>query len=267
LINITKNKRLFARQIRKQTEQLELKMYRKLTPIFRKIFREVSVLIKHGDPLNIVPTVVKRHSKEMQEVFLNHYKTIGAVNYKGIINRLTEISKTKNIGYQRKDSQSSFWWSFNNWAKGQAVAKVLRIDDTTKNILRVIIDKSIKEGRSYSEIAKILQDVEGISSKNRAMMIAVTETHTVFNKSIFESIESTNVKMETKEWLNAGDERVRQGIFDHVKANGETVGMDEYFQDTGEPLLYPGDPSGDPGNIIYCRCVTLYNTEVTEIGN
>lgn len=265
MINIRRNKQLFARQTRQQIDKLELKMYRSIYPVLKNIFNDTASMIKHGDPLNIIPVVVNRYTAELSNAIVKNYRIVGANNYKQVTDRLQEIKPKKIVDYYFKDSQNSFWFYFDNWTKQQAASKVTKINTTTKDLLRTIINKGVKEGKSYVEIAKMLKDVELISSKKRAMTIAITETHTAFNKSIFESIESTLVKMETKEWLNANDERVRDKPFDHVRANGETVRMDDTFVNTGEPLMYPGDPDGSPANIIRCRCVNLYHTAMTEI--
>jgi hypothetical protein len=252
MINITRNKELFAKQLRVQTEQLEMKINKKLKPIFRSTFSDVAKMIEHGDPLNIVPVIVNRHSALLKNALLQQYKIIGAYNFDQVTKRLQEVKPKKINDYYAKDSVNSFWFYFNNWANGQAASKITMIDATTKDLIRSIIEKGIRDSKSYIQIAGDIRKLSPLISKNRAAMIAITETHTAFNKSTFESIESTNVKMESKEWMNAGDERVRNKRFNHVRSQGETVKMDEYFKNTGESLLYPGDPMGSAGNIIRC---------------
>jgi hypothetical protein len=267
MINITRNKKLFVQQMLIAMKYYELKMYRKIRAELNKIFREVSIMIEHGDPLNIVPVIVNKHSQKMLDIFKIEYKRIGTYNFENVNRRLQEIRPKKISDYYKKDSEHNFWYYYNLWLNGQALSKSRIIDGSTKKILRSIIDKGIRDAKSYNEIAKdIVKKTE--LNKNRAMMIATTEVHTAFNKSTFESIESNNVKMESKEWINVGDERVRRSPFNHVAANGETVPMHEKFTQTGGALMYPGDISSEgsaAANIIRCRCQVLYNTEVTEI--
>jgi len=266
MINITRNKQKYAILLRNKTEQLETHLFRQSKAILRKIFYETAAMIEYGDYLNVVPVVINRYNKQFKELLLKNYRFIGNAGFKMVSDRLQEVRPKKIDNYYFKDAFNGFWYNFNLWSAGQSSSKVTKINDTTKNILRGIIDKGIKEGKSYIDIAKDIRSIEDLTNKNRSKMIAITETHSAFNKSIFESIENENVKMATKEWMNAGDERVRDYPFDHVKANGETVDMDEYFTMTGENLLYPGDPvNGSPGNIIRCRCVSLFNTDVIEI--
>lgn len=265
MIDITRNKDLFAREIRRQTEQLEARLFREVRAILNKTFVDTANMIKHGDPLNIVPVVVNKYSEKIKNTIKTNYTRIGSHNFDAVAERLQEI-KPKGINdYYKKDSNYNFWYYFNVWSSQQALSKSTIINKTTKNVLRAIIDKGIRGGKSYLEISKDLRKIGGISNKNRASMIAITETHTAFNKSTFDSIESNNVKMETKEWLNAGDERVRSEPFNHWEANGEQVPMHEKFVKTGEPLMYPGDITGSAANIIRCRCVQLFYTAVTVI--
>ena len=62
-----------------------------------------------------------------------------------------------------------------------------------------------------------------------------------------------------KYWLTARDERVRDA---HVRAGRDydeasAIAHDEAFIVDGEPLMFPGDPNGSPGNTINCRCVSV----------
>lgn len=265
MININKNKKLFVNQLVQQQKQLEIRLFRDVQILLKSIYNETAGMIVHGDPLNIIPVIVNKHSIELRNSLLKQYRMIGLYAYKQVTDRLAELNPKKNALYYFKAGQDDFWYYFDTWVKQQAVIKVTQMNETSKDILRTIIDNGIKESKSYKEIAKDLRNLGGISSRNRAMMIAITETHTAFNKATFQSIESNSVKIETKEWINAGDERVRNAPFSHVAANGEKVPMKEYFVKTGGPLMYPGDPSGAAANIIMCRCGSLYNTEVTEI--
>ncbi len=265
MINITRNKHLFAKQQLQALQFLEMKLYRKINPILKNTYKEVVKIVEHGDVLNIVPTIVNRNSNKIREVIKNQYKKIGQYNFKQVTDRLQELKPKKIKDYYYKDAENNFWYYFEIWSNQQSLIKSKLIDDTTKKIIRSIIEKGIKDGKSYKEISKDIEQATGFT-KNRSMMIAMTETHTAFNKSQFESIQNNNVKMETKEWLNAGDERVRKDPFSHVRAQGEKVKMNDKFIMTGEALMYPGDIEGSAANVIRCRCVTLYNTEVTEIG-
>ena len=64
--------------------------------------------------------------------------------------------------------------------------------------MQSVVDRGIRDGLSYDEIAKEIR-VRGGLNKNRSQTIAITETHSAFNRSIFGSVESSDVRMESKE--------------------------------------------------------------------
>ena len=92
----------------------------------------------------------------------------------------------------------------------------------------------------------------------RKEMIALTETIRASNAGSNALYKDWGAKQ--KGWLSTSDDRTRtppDSEFDHVGANGEVVGIDEKFTQTGEDMDYPGDPAGSPGNFINCRCTVL----------
>ena len=125
-----------------------------------------------------------------------------------------------------------------------------------------ILAAGLTAGDSPLTMAREMRKSIGSLSKTRAEVIARTETIRAHAEGQLESFRRLGMEKAgiIVEWLTAGDERVRDEEFSHVAADGEKVGIDDYFQATGEALLYPGDFGGSPGNIINCRCIALYNT-------
>lgn len=63
----------------------------------------------------------------------------------------------------------------------------------------------------------------------------------------------------TKTWISALlPGRTREA---HWNAHGQTVGLNEAYNVGGEMLMYPGDPSGSPENIINCLCSEIFDFE------
>ncbi len=125
----------------------------------------------------------------------------------------------------------------------------------TRDILQKIITQGAEEGWSIPRLVERLTEEYTTWSEGRAERIARTETIKAFNYGSHEQYKAEAV--ERKAWLSAIDERTRTSPWDHVSANGEEVDIDKPFRATGEELEFPGDPSGDPGNIINCRCTIL----------
>lgn len=110
---------------------------------------------------------------------------------------------------------------------------------------------------TLSEYVKELTEI--IDSTGRAGNIAETMTLGSINWGTFNGYQDAGV--EKKEWLSQQDGRVRgsdpNDIYNH-RLDGGTIPMGSKFN-TGTPggLEYPGDPSGDPGDICNCRCTVL----------
>jgi uncharacterized protein with gpF-like domain len=62
--------------------------------------------------------------------------------------------------------------------------------------------------------------------------------------------------VEEHEWVTSGDQFVRsKEPHSHVALDGVVRAVGDSFR-TDRPLHHPGDPAGDPEDVINCRCVT-----------
>ena len=86
----------------------------------------------------------------------------------------------------------------------------------------------------------------------RRELIARTETIKASN-AITDAIYN-EWGVPKKEWIATMDDRVRDT---HAQANGQVVSTNRPFEVGGEQLMYPGDPSGSPENILNCRCTEV----------
>jgi len=149
---------------------------------------------------------------------------------------------------------------FNAWVDQAGLMKAKEINDTTRTALReklaAEVSEGVQSGESMSKIAaRIREATDGVydnMSKNRAMVIARTETMSSVNTGEFEVYKGEGVTK--KEWLATQDDRTRD---EHAAADGQIVGIDEPFTVGGEALQYPGDPTGSAGEVIQCRCTVL----------
>ena len=116
------------------------------------------------------------------------------------------------------------------------------ISDTTRDALRVTLKEGIEAGESIPKLAKRVSDVYEDAKGYRATLIARTENITAHNNGALNGYRQSEV-VEKKEWLTAGDERVRP---EHAVMNGETVLLDEPFSNG---LMYPSEPN--------CRCTII----------
>jgi len=131
------------------------------------------------------------------------------------------------------------------------------ISATTKALIVRQIRSGQRQGLSNTEIVANIRGRVGVVSAARAAVIARTEVHSAAMYALTETAKETGV-VTRKEWVSAMDDRTRDDEFSHVDANGQVVLLNEPFMVSGEPLMYPGDSSGSAGNVINCRCATVF---------
>lgn len=134
--------------------------------------------------------------------------------------------------------------------------RMVRFSDVLWEQARAQLLTGFELGESIEELRDRLMQVPGLSAA-RATTVARTEVVSASNAG------STSLVLEmgfkgTKTWLATEDERTRPT---HVMAEGQTVDLRASFDVGGAPLLFPGDPSGPPEEIINCRCTTTYDLE------
>lgn len=133
------------------------------------------------------------------------------------------------------------------WAKGRG-AELLRLEgrtnvvNATRNWVRNLVSDTIESGGTIQSLTKALRSNFAFS-RDRAGMIAVTETATAQTKGSLASYQSQGT--EGKEWQTAGDERVCE-----ICAGAE-----------GDGAIPVGTPfnnglDGPPGH-PRCRCTVL----------
>lgn len=158
------------------------------------------------------------------------------------------------------------------------------IMDTTKRDISEMLQQAMANGWSIPQMSKQLgmqfdQYIEGnqvdCSAENlsdtdrwfcerspryRREMVARTETIRASNAGSQQIYTAWGA--EYKEWLATADNRTRGS---HLAAwrdysEGGTPGpipIDQPFHVGGSELMYPGDPAGEPGEAIQCRCTTI----------
>lgn len=263
MINLTSRtakKRYHAYLIR-QNRIFENKMYPKLLGVLKKQWDDVANQLEYG-----MANFQIARSDELTDVLRDYYLKIG-LWYFAEANTFIEANTQKTFSRYRvkqEVDEIDFMRNFQSWVFRTSAEKVKYIQNTTRVILKIIINKGLKEGKTYYEVAKDIKKQKEIKNMYRAKRIATTELHTASMQSTQMTMEKAPIKIETKEWSTAGDARVRSDPFSHVNAEGEKVKLDEYFKETGESLMYPGDSMGSAANVVSCRCVSLYETEALQ---
>jgi HK97 family phage portal protein len=133
-----------------------------------------------------------------------------------------------------------------------AVAR--KTNETTWNDLVDLFKEAEANGEGIAQIQERLSSYFGDrKSDYQTERIARTTMTGASNAGSVEAWKQSEV-VSDKTWISALiPERTRDA---HSEAHGQTVGLSEMFSVDGENLMYPGDPSGSPGNIINCLCGT-----------
>jgi uncharacterized protein with gpF-like domain len=136
---------------------------------------------------------------------------------------------------------------------------------TRERINRKIRQAQSDPDKTVQDIAdEIIEDLRRQGSRDkvgpRARRIAATTVNTGFEAGQMSAMREMGAAGRT--WISHRDERTRPG---HLEADfeGQARPLDEPFsvspqrglpQEQREQLMYPGDPSGSPANIVFCRC-------------
>lgn len=158
-----------------------------------------------------------------------------------------------------------------NYAKSKAIIqRQEQITKTTEDHILTIAQETVAQGLEAGfSVQKIRANIiEGIINQGkeitgaRAKMIAQTEMVTASNMAASEAAKdvANQTGQETRKfWSTSGLPNVRDS---HLAAEAESLqknglSEDETFESC-PGMAYPGDPAGDAGDIVNCRCSILY---------
>lgn len=127
------------------------------------------------------------------------------------------------------------------------------ITDEVKDAIQDALASGFSAGETISDVTERIKSVYEFAVEGRAERIARTEVLSAANAGNFEALKRAGV--EEKEWLSSQDDRVRET---HAELDGRSVPLNQPFiTSSGSALMFPGDPSGEPGEIINCRCTLI----------
>ena len=124
-------------------------------------------------------------------------------------------------------------------------------------LMNSAITQGIVQGETIPQIAKRIVDKTGESSYASAVRNARTAYTGAQNAGRMEGLHQAqrlgiNVK---KKWLATLDSRTRDA---HADLDGQIQEVDDPFESELGDIMYPGDPTADPGNVYNCRCTLVY---------
>ena len=191
---------------------------------------------------------------EVSRAFYNTYLEIGTAHGKRVGKAINK--ELKNF------VADSFGEVFGNilrfYVRNVLGRKIVSVRDSMVKYLLAEIERGMSEGLTIREISAYMQKLVNSSRFYRwqALRIARTETTAAANYGATIAGESSGIPLQ-KEWISANDARTRRkppSQYDHLEMDGVRVDQKEKFNVDGDLILFPGDPEGQGGNVINCRC-------------
>lgn len=142
--------------------------------------------------------------------------------------------------------------------------RLVRVPDSVFASVQRATLKATTEGWSIDDLEERIQEILGETGSEdwdgRARAIARTEAIAAYNGGRFNGFVSQAAQLGgawDKIWLATHDHRTR---FTHARKTGadeQRVPLLSPFAVGESLLMYPGDPTGPPGEVINCRCSIL----------
>ena len=186
----------------------------------------------------------------IKEMMIDIYYTVGRRFGKAVFGTLTKAEFTDDY-FMREVVQAV---ETAGMTGPDGVLLVTEMSNTTVKEINHIISAAFEEGQSIQTTAATIQASIKHMTNVRAVMIARTETIRASNIGAMSGAKMTGLKLN-KEWISTFDDRTRD---DHLAADGQIVGRDEFFNVGPDQLQYPADASGSAWNTINCRCTLAF---------
>jgi HK97 family phage portal protein len=269
-LSIDRTRRKFERTLSLQLQHVFNKEKKDMVDAFRTIDPTDDKLVEFA-----INQVLDDNEENFSKVLTKNMRVAMEEFGAGIL----EVNKNNEelfLNLESKDARSKFDSFLEMFIKDHVGDKIKRIKDTSKRRLKEVVKVEVErglltEGTSNAEISKnvfkkISKKYKGFT-KARSMTIARTETAVASSVSTRKAADflskDTGIKL-MKEWVPSAyqEDRSRDN---HQAMRGKKVGIDEMFlvpTDTGIIAMEgPHDPNAPPGEIINCRCATVFIPE------
>lgn len=145
-----------------------------------------------------------------------------------------------------------------NDAQAWAIASIPWLIQSRDEIAKQAIE-SYDEKLTIEEKERIVQKTLDTRRQGRAESYANTAVNQSVEMAKFGLVgllAGAGLKTTKKTWRTVGDKKVRHS---HEKANGQSVGLTEFFEVGGYDMMHPRDQRAPIKETANCRCSTVYN--------
>lgn len=140
--------------------------------------------------------------------------------------------------------------------------RLVRVPDEVYDLVAGEVSQGVNLGESIPDLSKRVDTVLSTTGsdrwQNRATTVARTETIGALNAGRMDAFRvAAQDEPDTvfeKIWLATVDSRTRET---HRDADQQRVPLESPFSVGDSELMFPGDPSGPPQEVIQCRCTLL----------
>jgi len=284
-------KRLFHRQVLRQRKALEIRLAVQVKSILDKQVAAIAsglkgVTINDGpEARGLISSIIDGTSEALEKTLARNYRIILNTFGGNIFKSLKQYE-----AYETKSPEIRFADFVNSYIQNHAGENVNIINATTKRALiealQELLEQPIEDGAEAfnetviaAELSKRIKEI----SRPRARLIARTETSIASNEGTRAAVRSLGLPKVFKEWLDADDDRVRDGssksiddklyhdecsckarTADHTSNRGKLIDFEEKFKVPGSKspvqMTGPGDPSAPVEQLANCRCVLAFST-------
>jgi hypothetical protein len=262
------NKPQYLRDWKRLHHTLEQQAYPHFKRALDEQCKSVSNFITHHSVSQVSSHLsVLVTEQPIKTAYLSVYQRAGVSGATFTYNNIEKMVKgSKALELAQKDLPSFF---SEKWRKlmslffhTQAADRVTSVTDTTKERIQQLLDEA--QGMPISQQASYIQ--EQLDSpdfnRNRALVIARTETTTAANYGAQLGGQDSDYEVG-KQWLAVLDANTRP---DHADASGQLVDMGDTFTVGSSAMLYPGDMSAPANEVVNCRCSMAVVPLLSESG-
>lgn len=251
------NTRAEARKQLVLRNNLEKRFFKKVNTLFRK-FLNVNMYLYRQYGIYEPDVATQSLNEDFFPLVLAHYKRTFQAIYQSNEEKYEPIRKADEAFVFGRSVD--FEAVVNEYFAGRQLI-LAGISERMATRISKIIELGRADNLTLPQITKLVSDKFLPISRNRAALIARTETHNAAsfasNSYHLQVQQDLGTKM-LKRWVSTNDARTRPA---HSSASGQTVDMDEDFIVGGVPMKFAGDSNGGAKNVVNCRCVIVYVDE------